>query len=366
MDAAGFDLAVPLARLTEVGYRMLAALPLLLLALLWVALSWQFGRWLSRRALLDRVGHRNAFLRDLARTTVQALTVAVGVLVALEILDATALVGAVLGTAGVLGVALGFAFKETLENYLAGILMSLRQPFSPRDHLVIDGHEGVVIAMTSRANILMTPDGNHLRISNALVFRSVTLNYTRNPSRRFEFDVAMGVGENLVQAQQIGTAQLRGLDEVLQDPPARAYISALGDTTVQVRFHGWVDQRSHDFLMVKSEAMRSVKLALERAAMDLPEPIDRSPLTGHGDGVAAPVESAPVFSRPSPRVAGWVAGKESAVDTGINTDLQQQILHDPRAGGSANLLDPAAPQEWAMPPEPIRRPARPRAAGVTG
>ncbi|MCB2027882.1 MAG: mechanosensitive ion channel, partial [Rhodoferax sp.] len=46
------------------------------------------------------------------------------------------MVGAVLGTAGVMGLALGFAFKETLENYLAGILMSLRQPFAPRDHLV--------------------------------------------------------------------------------------------------------------------------------------------------------------------------------------------------------------------------------------
>ncbi len=95
-------------------------------------------------------------------------------LVALEILDATAIVGALLGTAGVLGVALGFAFKDILENYLAGILMSLRQPFSPRDHVVIDGNEGLVIALNSRATILMTLDGNHLRLPNALVFRSVT------------------------------------------------------------------------------------------------------------------------------------------------------------------------------------------------
>ena len=213
MTGARFDIDTALQRLVDETYRLLATLPLLALAL--------------------------------------------------QILDATALVGAVLGTAGVLGVAIGFAFKDTLENYLAGILMSLRQPFAPRDHVVIGGNEGLVVSMTSRATILMTPDGNHLRLPNALVFRSVMLNYTRNPSRRFELDVGIGVNEDLVLAQQIVVDELSRLDGVISKPPPRAYIAALGDSNVQLRFHGWVDQRTHDFLMVKSEAIRKVKLALE-------------------------------------------------------------------------------------------------------
>ena len=67
-----------------------------------------------------------------------------------------------------------------------------RQPFRANDHVVIDSFEGRVIRLTSRATVLMTPDGNHLRLPNAMVFRSVILNYTRNPSRRFEFDVGIG------------------------------------------------------------------------------------------------------------------------------------------------------------------------------
>src|SRR5690606_21293403 len=158
-------------RLLDEAYRLLAGAPLLLLALLVATAGWLIGGWLSRRALLARLSSQNPFLRDLTRTTVRWIVFGIALLIALEVMDATALVGAVLGTAGVMGVALGFAFKDTLENYLAGILMSLRQPFAPRDHVVIDGNEGLIVAMTSRATILMTPDGNHLRLPNALVFR---------------------------------------------------------------------------------------------------------------------------------------------------------------------------------------------------
>ncbi|MEO8542994.1 MAG: mechanosensitive ion channel family protein [Burkholderiaceae bacterium] len=345
IDVPGFNIDAAVVRLSEVGWRLVSAMPLLVLSVLLVWLAWLAGNWLSRRAVLDRMGKRNSFLRDLARTTVRAVVVGLGLLAALEIMDATALVGAVLGTAGVFGLALGFAFKETLENYLAGILMSLRQPFAPRDHLVIDGHEGVVVAMTSRATILMTPDGNHLRIPNALVFRSVTLNYTRNPSRRFEFDVGVGVGEDLLLAQRIGTDELRTLEGVMVKPPARAYINALGDSNVQLRFHAWVDQRSHDFLTVKSEAIRKVKLALERSGMDMPEPIYRVQLTEPVEGAARPRVSA--FGAAPTRATGATtsAQPEPDVDTRAFADLQEQIQDDPRVDSSADLLDPSAPKE---------------------
>src|SRR3546814_6600583 len=64
------------------------------------------------------------------------------------------------------------------------LMLSLRQPFRANDHVVIEGHEGRVVRLTSRATILMTLEGNHLRIPNSTVFKAVILNYTRNPERR--------------------------------------------------------------------------------------------------------------------------------------------------------------------------------------
>ena len=331
-EPTAFTIEPVLQRLLEEVYRLLAGVPMLLLALLIVWAAWLLGRWISRRKLIDRTARTNPFMQELTRTTVRWLVLGAGVVVALELLQATALVGAVLGTAGVLGVALGFAFKEILENYLAGILMSVRQPFAPRDHVVIDGNEGIVLSLTSRATILMTLDGNHLRLPNAMVFRSVTLNYTRNPSRRFEIDVGIGVNEDLLAAQQIGTTELVSIDGVMTEPPPRALIIALGDSNVQMRFYGWVDQRAHDYLQVRSEAIRRVKLALEAAGMDMPEPIYRVQL--HDESTRTP-------GPPLRRSAATAA----AADTRINTDLSAQIDREQRQAGNTDLLDPDAPRE---------------------
>lgn len=338
MSAAplGFNLRPVFERLLEEAYALLAALPMFVLAIVVVVLSWWLGSWLSRRSFLSKtMARKSPFLRDLSMTTVRWAVMVAGVLVALEILNATALVGAVLGTAGVLGVALGFAFKDILENYLAGILMSLRQPFAPRDHVIIDGNEGLIVALNSRATILMTLDGNHLRLPNALVFRSVTLNFTRNPTRRFDFDIGIGVNEDLICAQQIGVAEMLRVKGVISAPPPRALIIGLGDSSVQMRFAGWVDQRQHDFLQVKSEAIRRVKLALEASGMDLPEPIYRVQMFEHGEKTA----SAPSVKRP-------VASVDAAeVDTRAHADVLIQVDADRQQRADGDMLNTDAPRE---------------------
>ncbi len=338
-----FDLNEVLARLLEKVYGLISALPSFILAMLAVWVGWKFGGWLSRRTAIERLSAGKPFLKELARTTTRWVSTAITLLIALEILNATAVVGAILGTAGVIGIALGFAFKETLENYLAGILMSLRQPFAPRDLVVIDGHEGTVVALTSRATILMTPDGNHLRLPNALVFRSVMLNYTRNPSRRFEFDVGVGVQEDLIQAQLIGAQVLQRLTGVMTDPPPRALIQSLGDSNVQLRFLGWVDQRTHDFWMVRSEAIRHVKLSLEAAGMDMPEPIYRVQLTAPTP--AKHVDSNNPTHELSPETDGNASTASDAVNLGVNYELHQQIEKDRQVSDESNLLCAQAPRE---------------------
>jgi small-conductance mechanosensitive channel len=266
--------------LRELGSELLGFLPLLGLALV-ILLAFA---WLSRAAGRWRRPYRrlspSPFVQDLVRQAVKTAIFVVGTLFALEILGATAVATAVLGTAGVFGLAIGFAFKDLVENYIAGVLLSLRQPFEPNDQVVIDGHEGKVIRLTSRATILMTLDGNHLRLPNAQVFKGVMLNYSRNPLRRFYFSVGVGTGEDLAEALRVGIEAVASVPGVLADPEPWAQIEALGDSSVVVLYYGWLDQRRSNFALVRSEGIRRVKDALERAGLELPEPTYRVRMEG--------------------------------------------------------------------------------------
>ena len=188
---------------------------------------------------------------------------------------APAIAGALVGTAGVAGIALGFAFKDLIENFLASVLLSMRQPFAPNDLVDVDGFQGIVVRLTSRATVLMTPDGNHVRIPNAKVYKGVIVNYTRNPKRRFDFVIAVASESDLSGAQAVGVAVLRQMHGVLDEPEPWSQVVEIGDSSIPIRFYGWVDQRETSFAKAQSEAIRLVKEGLEAAGFELPEPIYR-------------------------------------------------------------------------------------------
>ena len=259
-------------RLREATQAVLVRIPLMVVALAIVGLALFVGGRLGRWGGPSFLHTSNPFLQSIVGRAIQVTVVLFGVVLALDLLEATALVGAVAGTAGLAGLALGFAFKDIVENYLAGLLMAVRRPFDKNDHVVVDSHEGKVVRLTPRETILMTPEGNHVRMPNALVFRSPMLNFTRNPRRRFSFEAGVGAGDDLVVAREVGIGVLREMHGVLDDPPPEALVTALGDSWITMRFLGWVDQRHAEFGRVRSEAIRLVKKSLENAGITMPSP----------------------------------------------------------------------------------------------
>lgn len=321
--------------------RMVAHLPLLIVAALIVLLSMWLGRFLSKRIhFIKRVSNRNPYMDGLARNTVRALVTLGGILLALDLLGATSLVGAVLGSAGVVGLVLGFAFKDIAENYIAGVLLSLRRPFNPGDLVRIDSHEGRVVALTSRTTQLMTLDGNQLQLPNSLVFKSVMLNFSRNPKRRFEFTTNIGVSKSWSDAMDIGIRAIRAIDGVLADPAPSALIRELADAGATLQFFGWIDQTDNDLAKTRSEAMRMVRRTLREHGITPPDAVQRIAIARAGTGDAE--EDASVQRN------GETAAPR---DTSVDRTLDEQLQHAEHKGDSANLLhtDPPAEQTQATP-----------------
>nr|WP_272212232.1 mechanosensitive ion channel family protein [Marinicella sp. W31]MDC2878143.1 mechanosensitive ion channel family protein [Marinicella sp. W31] len=262
-------------RLEARSFQALSYLPLLLVAALSWALVAYFGVFVASRQWPWRGIAPNSFIADLLRQVVRIAFIVIGGVLALDILGATALLSTLLGAAGIVGLAVGFAVRDTVENYIASILLSIRQPFRPQDFVRIDNFEGFVISLTSRATILMEIDGNHIRIPNATVFKSVIINFTVNPQRRLTFEVGVDANSDLDRALKIGLGAVSRQDFILSEPAADAWIGALGDSNVILVFVGWVDQTATDLLKARSEAMRLVKRALETNGFSLPEPTYR-------------------------------------------------------------------------------------------
>lgn len=262
--------------------RLLANIPLLVMAAGLVLLASWIGGLVSRRLKLRRLHGRNPYLDDLVRRAVRVGLVLLGVLLALDLLGATPLVGAVLGSAGVIGLVAGLAFKDLAENYIAGVLLSLRRPFEPGDHVLIEGREGKVVALTARATVLITLDGDHLLLPNSLVFKSVLLNFSRNPTRRFDFLTEVAAGASLREALDLGVATMARIDGVLADPAPAARVQALTNDGASLRYLGWIDQRDNDLIKTRSEAMRLVRHALCMAGMSPPAPVQRVEIVHDG------------------------------------------------------------------------------------
>jgi small conductance mechanosensitive channel len=341
-----------LNRMLEQAQRFIALLPLLGVALVIVALFWWLSRLVAGSSTFLRMFRRNPFLRDLAAQVVRLGIFIIGVVLALEILDASRLLTTLLGAAGVMGLALGFALRDTVENYIASLLLSLRQPFARDDLVVIEGCEGRVVRLTPRATILMTLDGNHTRIPNARVYKAVITNYTRNPKRRFCFDVGVDTEQNLAEAQELAARTLLGMNGVLADPAPSCTVETLGESNVVLRVYGWIDQASADFLRVRSEAIRLVKLAFDQAGIVMPEPIYNlrmRTLPPAPETVPAEEPTLAGAARFGTRRAqpGSTARNEPAtsIDVGKQDDLDQQIAAERDAATEDDLLSPHAPKE---------------------
>ncbi|EDL49110.1 mechanosensitive ion channel family protein [Erythrobacter sp. SD-21] len=330
---------------------LLAMFPLIGLAMLvWAGIS-LLGYLI---ASLGTLWHRlapNSFLAELIASAIRFVFVIGGLVVALDMIGAGALLGAVLGGAGVIGLALGFALRETIENYLASLMLSLRQPFRANDWVLIDDLEGRVIRLTSRATVLMTLDGNHLRIPNGQVFRAVITNFTRNPQRRFQFDLGVDADDDARAARQLGRDTLAELDFVLDEPAPEARIMEVGDSNVVIRFLGWIDQDKTDWWKAQSRAIPAVKEALEEAGFGLPEPIYR--LRFDPRSATLPFENIAEAGRasetaPPKKAVRPVSVTEADEDVRPSNEIAEMVEKERRESGGEqdkDLLDSSRPVE---------------------
>ena len=315
---------------------LLQLLPLIFVALLIIVVTWWIGRLISGHHSLLLPLVPNPFIAQLAATVLRLVVILAGLVAALYLLDLTSIIGTVLGAAGIIGLALGFAVKDTVENFVASVLLSIRHPFSANDLVDIDGIQGSVARLTARATILISADGNHVRIPNAQVFKAVIVNFSRQPQRRIDFTVSIDEDADMNRTFECIKSSLQAIDAALEKPAPTVTVEAMGETTINVGVYFWIDQRVNDFQAVKTLAMIETKQSLRKAGINMPSSkqvleINRS--SSSEDKVNAPPA----------HIRQWANEPEVPIDTRV---LEQTRVHTEQARSEGeNLLRDKVPSE---------------------
>ena len=228
------------------------------------------------RWLVERFSRRYQYARNLGLVTgrlAQAVVLVFGLLVAATVVAPSFHTADLIKVLGIGGIAIGFAFRDILQNFMAGIILLLHEPFRLGDQIKIDDFEGTVEAIESRATIIKTYDARRVVIPNSEVFtKSLTVN-TAYDSRRAEHIVGIGYSDDIETAKRLILDALMKVEGVLPDPPPDALATELADFSVQILVRYWVSPPEHQkMLQIQDRVIPAIKETLNQAGIDMPYP----------------------------------------------------------------------------------------------
>jgi small-conductance mechanosensitive channel len=345
VEPAALDFSSAWSGLSQLWRDIVHSIPFVVFALLVLGLSVAAGfqtRRSLQRILATKIETR--LLRSVAAWTAGVFVFLAGTYIVLRVSGLTPLAMTVVGGTGLIGLALGIAFRDITENFLASIFLSMQRPFETGDLVEVAGWTGLVQQLNIRTTVLVTLDGNMVQIPNSAVYKSALRNFTTNRSRRETFVVGIGYDDPIDRAQEVVRAVLAGHPAVLKTPDPWVLVNDLGVSTVNLKVYFWLDGVEHSWLKVRSSVIRQVKASLQQAGISLPDE-SREVIFPRGVPVTvvrdvSPRPADPTFQR---RVAGAhaIAHPSTDAEGGLASDadvVKAQVRQAGPLNDAENLL----------------------------
>lgn len=260
------------ANLSDFVARLPAYLLALAVFILFLWLAGRLSRWL-RTIVNGRGRSKNA-------ATVIALVarwgvVVLGVLIALSIALPSFRAGDLIQVLGISSVAIGFAFRDIFQNFLAGLIILLTDAFEIGDQIIVESEdlEGTVTDIQTRATTIRTYDDRAIIIPNATLFtNAVTIN-TATETLRSEQIVGISYHSDVDAARRVILQAISRIDGVLADPAPDVLVDDLASSSVNLRARWWTAARRSTVLRIKSDVVAAIKRTLDAHDIEIPFPI---------------------------------------------------------------------------------------------
>ena len=270
---SGFDAGIVWRTLADLGEGFLRRLPYIVMGTVVFIAFLVIARVIKR--ILITAGNRTRLdvtLADLLGRIASAVLIILGVFVAAVVIFPTFNPGDLITGLGITSVAIGFAFKDILQNFFAGVLILWRQPFRVGDQIRALDYEGTVEEINVRSTRLKTYDGERAVLPNGDVYTSAVLVRTAYDKRRVRFTVGVGYPDSIEEARETISRVLAETNGVLEDPVPWVYVSELAASSVNFTIYFWVEPEQANVLRVSDHVATGIKLALDKAGIDMPYP----------------------------------------------------------------------------------------------
>ena len=247
-------------------------LPNIIGGIVFVIVAWFAGKLIAN-------GVRRAFhhkgLIDLGGVLASltfGLVVAAAVLIACVIVFPSVKPATIISSLGIGSVAIGFAFKDILQNLLAGILLLINRPYRRGDQIVVKDFEGTVEHIQSRATLIKTYDGRRVIIPNSDVYTSPVMVNTAFPVRRDQFDIGIGYGDKPDRAMTVFAEAIANLEGVEADPAPEVLPWGLDSSSVTLRARWWSESKRTNIVHLRARVILAIWQAAADNGIDLPFP----------------------------------------------------------------------------------------------
>ncbi|RSK44814.1 mechanosensitive ion channel family protein [Hymenobacter perfusus] len=268
------DFSIAWQKINQMGRDFMALLPNLLFGLVVFVVFVFVARGVQ--SLVERLvqnRHQSQSLKLLLSRLSYVSALLLGILVTVTIMVPSFTPASLISALGVGGVAIGFAFKDIFQNFLAGILLLVTEPFKINDQIKYKEFEGTVETIQTRATTIKTYDGRRVVIPNAELFINVVTVNTAYDMRRLQYDIGIGYGDDIGQARQLIIEAMRGVAGVLADPAPEALVVDLAGSSVNIRARWWINPpRRADIMDAQDRVLEAIKNTLTAHGIDLPFP----------------------------------------------------------------------------------------------
>lgn len=249
-------------------------LPVLAVGVLVFAAFWLAAKAVRRgvRRIMERTDRPPGVTLVVARLSRWAVLF-VGLMVSLAVVSPGLGAGDLVQLLGIGSVAIGFAFQDILQNFLAGILILLNEPFRIGDQIIVGSHEGTVEDVETRATTLKTYDGRRVVIPNGQLYTEAVVVNTAYDLRRSQYDFGIDYDDDVELAHDLLEETLREVDGIVDDPEPQVFVWELGGSSVNLRARWWTRPSQSSLVEVHGRVIQAVKEKFDAHDVDFPYPI---------------------------------------------------------------------------------------------